>query len=479
MARQQVKNYVFAPAGAGVGTVKMPGNYSQGVLIAILNATAQQFLYNFADSTLLGTITWSSTPDANFPQSIDGVTTVTLSTSTSTMGAGDELAIYIEAQFPQMRPFATDAVERLRVANPTSLIDADFEYGLQQTKWQSLFTNNDNPSIYEIPGSDTYPNVHSYLTFTGNTISSNTQQVVILGQGGVGLGNNQPNFTTDDYALVWNTDPAGKYPTTTFVTANVPALTQRTISVKSSNGISVGDTVAFVYQSNISAAAAITTTTANLTAGQTSLSITGANSIVNGSMILVTTVETKADTGFTTELMTVTGGAGSGALTVVRNRLGTNRSNAYVTSGQRVSQVAQADLGNVTAVPDFTTITVNRSYMNTISKDDMPIGTVVSKCHWETDGTSGTNVEIVQTTVIGNVAANVARFARGAEGTTAMTSIGTGSAVLRLSGIFTAGNPNLPEIGINIPVHGFVANEAMSTTSHTNPPTCRLSVKSI
>jgi len=99
MARQQVKQYVFTPGGAGVGTVKMPGNYSQGVLIAILNATKQQFLYNFGDSTLLGVITWSSTPDANFPQSIDGVTTVTLTTSTATMSAGDELAIYIEAQY--------------------------------------------------------------------------------------------------------------------------------------------------------------------------------------------------------------------------------------------------------------------------------------------------------------------------------------------------------------------------------------------
>jgi len=148
MARQQIKNYVFTPGGAGVGTVKMPGNYSQGVLIAILNATKQQFLYNFGDNTLLGTVTWQSTPDANFPQSIDGVTTVVLTTSTATMSANDELAIYIEVNYPAQRPFATDAVERLRVANPTNLIDADFEYGLQQTKWQSLFTNNDNPSIY-------------------------------------------------------------------------------------------------------------------------------------------------------------------------------------------------------------------------------------------------------------------------------------------------------------------------------------------
>jgi hypothetical protein len=161
MARQQIKQYVFTPAGAGVGKVVMPGNWSNAQLIAILNTTKQQFIYNFADSTLLGTITWSSTPDNNFPQSIDGITTLTLSTSTSTMSAGDKLAIYIEASYPQQRPFATDAVERMRVANPLSLIDADFEYGLQNTKWQSLFVNNDNPSIYEVPGSDVFPNVVS------------------------------------------------------------------------------------------------------------------------------------------------------------------------------------------------------------------------------------------------------------------------------------------------------------------------------
>ena len=115
MARQQIKNYVFNPAGAGVGTVILPGNFSNAQIIAILNTTKQQFIYNFADSTLLGTITWNSQPDANFPQSIDGITTLTLTTSTSTMSANDKLAIYIEASYPQQRPFATDAVERQQI----------------------------------------------------------------------------------------------------------------------------------------------------------------------------------------------------------------------------------------------------------------------------------------------------------------------------------------------------------------------------
>jgi hypothetical protein len=38
-----------------------------------------------------------------------------------------------------VRPFdfGTDAIERQRVSLGQSIIDADFEYGLQATKWQS------------------------------------------------------------------------------------------------------------------------------------------------------------------------------------------------------------------------------------------------------------------------------------------------------------------------------------------------------
>ena len=43
----------------------------------------------------------------------------------------------------------------MRVATPQSMIDADFEYGLQPTKWQTIDISRGYPSIYEIPGSET------------------------------------------------------------------------------------------------------------------------------------------------------------------------------------------------------------------------------------------------------------------------------------------------------------------------------------
>ena len=50
--------------------------------------------------------------------------------------------------------FGTDAIERQRVSLGQSIIDADFEYGLQATKWQTYQEIRKFPSFYEIPGTD-------------------------------------------------------------------------------------------------------------------------------------------------------------------------------------------------------------------------------------------------------------------------------------------------------------------------------------
>jgi len=50
--------------------------------------------------------------------------------------------------------FGTDAIERQRVSLGQSLIDTDFEYGLQSTKWQAYQEIRKMPSFYESPGTD-------------------------------------------------------------------------------------------------------------------------------------------------------------------------------------------------------------------------------------------------------------------------------------------------------------------------------------
>lgn len=163
MAKNMIRQYVFAPGGAGAGTIRLPGRYSLEQILLITNTTRNQIIYNFADAAHSGTTaTFTSGNDAtNFPtlaQRADGYTTITLAASTSGQSANDKLQVLVEDSEYGMkiRPwaFGTDAIERMRVSNPRSMIDADFEYGLQPTKWAGYGLVRGYPSVYEFPGVD-------------------------------------------------------------------------------------------------------------------------------------------------------------------------------------------------------------------------------------------------------------------------------------------------------------------------------------
>lgn len=48
-------------------------------------------------------------------------------------------------------PLAQDAVGKMRISQPQSLIDTDFEYGQQPTKWESIGLANNRQGLYYIP----------------------------------------------------------------------------------------------------------------------------------------------------------------------------------------------------------------------------------------------------------------------------------------------------------------------------------------
>lgn len=48
-------------------------------------------------------------------------------------------------------PIAQDPVGKMRISSPQSLIDTDFEYGQQPTKWESIGLSNNRQSFYYIP----------------------------------------------------------------------------------------------------------------------------------------------------------------------------------------------------------------------------------------------------------------------------------------------------------------------------------------
>ena len=134
--------YTFTPA---TKTIVVPRYVPRERLFLITNVTTNVIIYNFSDSTL-GLTAYSYDPVAN-------TTTLVVSYNTSSMSSGGVahlLSILVDEVFEQFLPAEAyrDPVGKLRVSTPQSLIDTDFEYGLQPTKWETLMMLNNKPSFF-------------------------------------------------------------------------------------------------------------------------------------------------------------------------------------------------------------------------------------------------------------------------------------------------------------------------------------------
>ena len=77
-----------------------------------------------------------------------------------------------------------DPVTKLRVSNPETLIDTDFEYGLQPTKWETVELINNTPSFFSKSGDTTIPGISSITTNAGTReITVKTEQPHALAVG--------------------------------------------------------------------------------------------------------------------------------------------------------------------------------------------------------------------------------------------------------------------------------------------------------
>jgi len=191
MAKSQIRQYVFTPGAAGVGTIKVPGKVDLNQLLIITNTTRNIIYYNFADTTNANTaISFSRANDSNFTtvlDNADGITTITLAVSSVGHSANDAIQIFREEPIQTVRPWemGTDAFERTRVSQPYSMLDADFEYGLQGTKWQAVSMLRGYPSIYEIPGTDMTVSAVTTNGATGAsliTVTTSSLHSMVIGQ---------------------------------------------------------------------------------------------------------------------------------------------------------------------------------------------------------------------------------------------------------------------------------------------------------
>jgi hypothetical protein len=134
--------YTFDPS---TRTVVIPDHIPRERLILITNVTTNQVIYNFSDPSLKAT---SYTPaiDSNNV----ATTTIVLQYNTAAMSSTDKLQITVDEYAESFQPDESymDPVGKFRVSNPTSLIDTDFEYGTQPTKWEVLSLTNNKPSCF-------------------------------------------------------------------------------------------------------------------------------------------------------------------------------------------------------------------------------------------------------------------------------------------------------------------------------------------
>jgi hypothetical protein len=160
MAKALLHRYTFTPS---TNTIVIEGNIHRRRLLLITNVTDNKLIYNFADPNLTATsITFDSTTEE---------TTVVLSYDTSAMSSSDTLQILVEEDSVRFRPSSayTDPVSKFRISQAQTLIDTDFEYGLQYTKWETLELVNNIPGFYSSTG-DTPLNLTSITGNSGSNI---------------------------------------------------------------------------------------------------------------------------------------------------------------------------------------------------------------------------------------------------------------------------------------------------------------------
>ena len=143
MARKAIleTGYTFTPS---TNTIVIPRAIPRERLILITNVTTNTVIYNFSDPNLkANTYTVSTTGGVN-------TTTVVLNYSTSGMSSTDKLQITVDEYDEKFTPSEVyaDPVNKFRTSSPQALIDTDFEYGTQISKWENLVTINNRPFVF-------------------------------------------------------------------------------------------------------------------------------------------------------------------------------------------------------------------------------------------------------------------------------------------------------------------------------------------
>jgi hypothetical protein len=181
--------YTFNPS---TKTITIPNKIiPRENLLLVVNSTSNTVLFNFSDPDI-------GISSYTYPYNTTG-TQFVLNYNTTAMSTSDPLMIMTDEPNTEIdfSETAQDATNKLRIAQPQSLIDTDFEYGLQGIKWESYATVNNYPSFYYKSGGNSL-NVASIAS--SSQVSRSAIFVTTVGS---------HNLTTGDMITVGGTtDPS-------------------------------------------------------------------------------------------------------------------------------------------------------------------------------------------------------------------------------------------------------------------------------
>jgi hypothetical protein len=145
MARK-ILNLTHVDFTPGTSTLILPQIIRREKLLLITNITSNRIVYNFSDPAL-GLYSYNIDTTTS---STHGRTVLVLKYNTANMLPTDKFQIVYDTENEKFEPadFMLDAVGKLRTANPKSLIDTDFEYGIQNSKWETLTMIQNYPGFF-------------------------------------------------------------------------------------------------------------------------------------------------------------------------------------------------------------------------------------------------------------------------------------------------------------------------------------------
>ena len=134
---------IFTPGTAGTSTLNFRNvattiDFQINRLIAVVNQTQNQMIYA------------ETVPNFGYTNYNNTTKVLTLQTDTSTHAATDILQVIYDNPTFNVSPAEEymDPVNKERVSTPQALIDTDFEYGTQSTKWESISLINNRPTCF-------------------------------------------------------------------------------------------------------------------------------------------------------------------------------------------------------------------------------------------------------------------------------------------------------------------------------------------